>query len=690
MTDRTARLDDQPELVPGLVRAQVKAAKTRAAKAAAPVASAEVDPVARVLVDTGLAHLDRTFDYVVPQSLAEEAVPGCRVKVRFAGKDVDGFLLERLAASDHDGQLAPLRRVVSPEPVLQPQIIELVARLAEQYAGSRGDLVRLAVPPRHATVEREETSPAPGVAPKPPSPVWGEAWRASLGGPEFVTDLRAGGSPTVVWDAPPGLRSIACIGAAIEATRASGRGVLVVVPDGRDAARLSTELAALVPDHVLLQADAGPAQRYRQFLSILRGDTRVVIGTRAAAFAPVRDLGLIVVWDDGDDLHSEPRAPYPHMREVARLRAAIEGCGLLVGGHARSTDAQVLVRTGLARELPLRRDALRHAVTVGVSGATDRALERDIHARTSRLPQEAMQLIRAALADGPVLVQTPRQGYAASLACERCRTPARCVQCSGPLRLASPTSPPACGWCGHVDAAWSCSECGHRGLRAPVVGETRTAEELGRAFPGARVITSGGSEVRSTVAGRPGVLVVATASAEPVVGVERQLPDSPESGYAAVVLLDTWLMLARADLRVREEALRRWLNAAALVRTGGRVLAVGDPADATLQALVRWDPAGHAERELTDRASAHMPPACRVATLQGSPGAVDDAMTLLAVPPGAEVLGPADHGDGAVRTVIRVPWSTGGALSAALGELQRVRSARKLDPVRIQVDPPTL
>ncbi len=213
-----------------------------------------------------------------------------------------------------------------------------------------------------------------------------------------------------------------------------------------------------------------------------------------------------------------------------------------------------------------------------------------------------------------------------------------------------------------------------------MVGEARTAEELGRAFPKVRVRSSGGDRVLADVGDEPAI-VVATPGAEPVA----------DGGYAAVLLLDTWLALARTDLRTREEALRRWLNAAALVRAGGRVLAVGDPADPTLQALVRWDPAGHAERELSDRSSARLPPAVRLATITGDAGAVDDALTLLEAPPEAEVLGPAATDEpGEWRVVVRVPRSSGLSLSAALGELQRVRSARKLDPVRLKVDPQTL
>jgi primosomal protein N' (replication factor Y) len=185
--------------------------------------------------------------------------------------------------------------------------------------------------------------------------------------------------------------------------------------------------------------------------------------------------------------------------------------------------------------------------------------------------------------------------------------------------------------------------------------------------------------VLAEVGSKPAI-VVATPGAEPVA----------EGGYSAVVLLDTWLMLARPDLRSEEEAVRRWANAIGLVRSGGRAVAVGDPALPGLQALVRWDPGGFAAREAAERAAAHLPPASRLATITGDAGAVDDALTLLDAPASAETLGPVPVGDGEHRAVVRVPRAHAAALSRALGELQRVRSARKLDAVRIQVGPATL
>ena len=357
---------------------------------------------------------------------------------------------------------------------------------------------------------------------------------------------------------------------------------------------------------------------------------------------------------------------------TAEAVAGIEdGATVLVGGFARTPESQHLVETGWAHDLTAGRDVFRRRALVDVVPAEDRAVG-------TRLPRHALEAVRAGLEQGPVLVQTPRAGYVPALACERCRTPARCERCAGPLRLSGATAPPTCHWCSHESLGWRCSVCAHSGLRAPVLGDARTAEELGRTFAGVTVRSSSGDRVLAEVPDTPAI-VVATVGAEPVA----------PSGYPTVVILDTWLTLAREDLRAGEEALRRWLAAAGLVRPGGRVVAVGDPTHPALQALVRWDPVGYARRESAERAQAHLPPAARLATITGAPGALDDALTVLALPEHAEVLGPVAAGE-QHRVVLRVPRRDGPALAASLAELQRVRSARKLEPVRIQLDPATL
>lgn len=699
----------EPEQL-ALIRETVRKAKVPRAKPRTwrGAALAKELPVARVVVNKGSLHLDQFFDYAVPEELDETARPGVRVRVRFGagahqvkngrregGRLIDGFLVERRATSDYSGPLAALADVVSPEPVLGPELLGLARAVADRYAGSLADVLQLAVPPRSA---RAEGRPSPEPLPPPAAPEPG-SWSRYERGPAFLESLARGGAPRAVWNALPGPHWAEEIGRAVAATLASGRGALVVVPDGRAAARVDAALTTVLGEgrHALLTAEAGPEKRYAQWLAVRRGGVRAVVGTRAAMFAPVRDLGLVVIWDDGDGSHSELHAPQPHARDVLLLRAAHDRCAFLLGSTSCTVEAAQLVESGWAKALSAGRDQVRRAAPL-IRTVGDGELARDEAARAARLPSLAWQAVREGLKTGPVLVQVPRRGYVPRLACERCRTPARCRHCAGPLE-APEQQELRCGWCGRGAPDWHCVACGSTRLRAQVVGARRTAEELGRAFPAVPVRTSGRDHVLDSVPGRP-ALVVSTPGAEPVA----------EGGYAAALLLDGWAMLGRPDLRAGEEALRRWIDAASLVRgqpEGGTVVVVAEPTLRPVQALVRWDPVGHAQRELAERAELGFPPVSRMAAVTGPPEAVEGFLAAAGLPPDAEVLGPVPlpvvrpggprrpgdppPGEQWDRALVRVPPGSGAALAAALKQARAARLARGGgDPVRIRVDPPDI
>lgn len=663
MTDETD--GEQLELV-SAPRPRKRQAKTKPA-----LEAASTVPVAQIAVDTGLPHLDRLFDYLVPTTLDELVVVGCRVKVRFAGRLVDGFVASRVDDTEHAGKLAFIAKVVSDEPVLRPEVLDLARVVADRYAGTLGDVLRLAIPPRHARAEALVRAEPAAELPEAGE----ESWQPYEHGPEFLAALRAGDSPRAWWSALPGREPASAVAEAVLSTLHSGRGAIVCVPDARDVARwdaIFTEVLG-AGRHVVLTASSTPADRYKAFLAVSRGQVQVVLGTRAAAFAPVHRLGLVAMWDDGDDLFAEPRAPYPHAREVLLLRATAQGTAVLIGGHARTAEGQSLVESGWCSELAAGQAARREAwprvdVTDGSTAGS----------APVRLPPEVFRAIRDAM--GAVLVQVPRRGYRESLACQDCRCPARCAACRGPLIQTSASSPIVCRWCATPVASWQCSNCHGTRLRAPVVGQLRTAEEFGRAFPDFEVITSGGNTVRDEVS--PGrVLVLATPGAEPQV----------DGGYVVVVLLDTWLMLGRDDIRVGEEAHRRWFNALALGGSKAEAVAIGDAS--TLQALVRSDPVGFAARELASRAETHLPPAARLAAIDG-PDEILDELTARTWTAHTEVLGPVpvdprDDGTGR-RLILRTPKREGAELSSTLKVVAAERSAAKLPPLRIQVDPQTL
>jgi len=640
---------------------------------------AEVLPFARVSVDVSLPHLDRTFDYLVSQEQDAAAQPGVRVRVRFAGALVGGFILERADDTEHDGKLSFLERVLGAEPVLLPEVAAAAREVADRWAGSLADVTRLAVPPRHATAERTKSKPPETAVTAPPPSALGRY----SGGPELLREL-ATGTARRVWTALPG-EWPAEIAAAAAAVLAAGRGVVIVVPDARDVERMDRALTVALGagQHVALTAELGPEERYGRFLTLSRGAVRAVVGTRAAVWAPVRDLGLMVVWDDGDDLLAEPRAPYCHARDVAVLRAHRAGASMLLAGHAVTAEGAQLLATGWASEMsPTAPARTRDLPAIRASGGDDELAD-DEAARAARLPTIGWRTAKDALQSGPVLIQVPRQGYVPAVACASCRRTAQCKNCAGPLSRVADDAPTVCRWCGVAATSWRCPHCAGLTLRAVVVGARRTAEELGRVFPGFPVRTSGGGKVLARVTEQP-ALVVATPGAEPIAA----------GGYAAAILLDGWLMLSRPDLRSAEEALRRWLNAASLVRgsgDGGRVIVVAPGELRPVQALLRWQPRWHAERELEDRRSLHLPPAGRMAALTGPAEAVAEFLASAKLPPAAEVLGPVTAIDAEPddeRVLVRVPRVRGLELAAALKAAQATRSARKASgSVRVEMDP---
>jgi primosomal protein N' (replication factor Y) (superfamily II helicase) len=681
--------DEQLVLVPATVGSPARRRPSRP-----PGGVAAVDPVAEVVVDVPLPHLDRPFEYGVPAAMDAQARPGVRVRVRFAGQDRPGFVVARKATAEHVGRLAPLLRVVSPEVVLTPALLALCRAVAERWAGTLGDVLRLAVPPRHAQAERADPSPAAPFSassrPRPPAP---GPWSALPGGTAFLQRLGRTESPRAVWTATPSAADPErdwpkAVAVAVGSAVAGERGALVVVPDARDVVRVSAALTDLDVDHVTLTADLGPRARYAAWLSVRRGLRRVVVGTRASAFAPVHDLGLVVCWDDGDDLHVERRAPYPHVREVLALRAEQEDAAALFGGFVRTAEGERLVQKGWARPLVAGPSALRASAPRVVLAGEGVEPGRDPAAGTARLPSLAWRTAQAALRSAPVLVQVPRRGYVPALACQGCRAHARCATCHGPLGLAGQDGAPTCGWCGRVQTPWVCPDCGDRRLRSVVVGAARTAHELGRAFPDVPVLRSGAGEVRERVSGAP-ALVVATPGAEPVA----------DGGYGAALLLDAWALLGRSDLRAGEEALRRWMGAAALVRgstEGGRVVLVGEASLPPVEALIRWGPVWHAEHELTERQALAFPPAACLVTLTGDLAAVQDLVAASALPVDVEVLGPIERPatssggreDPVFRVLLRVSPSGRAGLAQALRAGAAVRSAHKSPgSVRVQVDP---
>ena len=652
------------------------------------VAVAEKDPVAEVLVDINAASVDHSFDYLVPAELDERVLRGCRVRVRFAGRLVNGFVLSRRQDSEHSGRLALINRVLGPV-VLIEEIGVLARSVADRYAGTANEILRDAVPPRHAKSELKFVD-EDGLLVRHASPgLVGHAvkttidWHAYEGGHELITALgaREQARATVVTAlADSGPQLVA------DLVSCAGGHAIVVVPDASEVQRFAAILEDRFGENVTrLTGEQKPGERYGAFLRIRVGQSTIVVGTRNCVFAPVDQLRLVVVWDDGDESLAEVRAPGWHAREVAALRSLETDVSFVVAGYAQSIEAARMAEQGWLTTVVPGRVVRRLAPRI-VTSASSRA---DDPAARSRIPRFAWEAISQGIVTGPVLVQVGRAGYLPALSCQECRTVAMCPKCRGPMGQRSRDAGYQCRWCGHLINDLACTECGGRKFRAVRIGSERTAEELRASFPQIPVVVSDSVNGVLTSVGNSPQIVVATVGAEP----------HAASKYAAAVLLDGDAQLIGAHLRSEEQLVRRWFNATALVRGSaehGVVAVTADASHRAVQALVRSDPSGWAVRELSERKATGLPPVSRCVAINGPSSAVLEFLKSCQADPAWRTLGPSPvDGSGRtpahVRAVILAPGRDGPKLAHAVKEAL-ISGAGGTGPSRVVVrmDPPTV
>ncbi|MDY5131516.1 hypothetical protein R6G99_08460, partial [Actinotignum timonense] len=299
--------------------------------------------------------------------------------------------------------------------------------------------------------------------------------------------------PTATWVGITGASGdvrtyLSMLRAAVQAVRRAGRSVLLVVPTTRAARTLQATLATRVGENpTLMVSEESHEKRYRAFLSVLSGQSRIVVGTRGAAWAPLTDLGLAIIMDDAASTLRDIRAPYLAARDVVLERARRENAAFLTFSPYVSEECAQLLSEHRITLLD-GTAAARRAALPNISGPHQWPGGEADHLR---LPQPAFPILRRALEDGPVLILVPRSGYIPALCCAYCGERALCTICGGNLAQGTPHDPLQCQRCGVRVHPWRCQHCHNGKLRAIRIGSARTAEEIGRAFPGVGIILSG-------------------------------------------------------------------------------------------------------------------------------------------------------------------------------------------------------
>ena len=616
----------------------------------------------RVRVDTGVFHLDGLYDYIVPEKFTKTASIGIRVQVPFGNREVEGIIVERTARPDRAGTLKFITKVLSPHPIATPRSLELIDHIAMAYACNPWDVIRSAIPPRVASVDKKfnlvHTIGASGTR---------EEKKVEIGNqPDQIGRRRQDSSFIQLAPVIPAAAQVATI-----ARHVLKQGsVLIIAPDDKDVDQILSHFKDDQDVVLKLTSSMPREERYESFLQCQKPVKKIVVGTRSSVFAPMDDLSTIIVYKESSPGHYEIRSPGWNSRSVALKRGQLQGQRTIFMGYSPSVEIGFLIDAGKVAFKP-------HASELNVASFTPDS--------GTLLPGRIFPEIRSALKKGPVLFLAARKGYGNALLCSHCRNIAMCP-CGGRLHVASKSSPPACVHCGASYDDWKCKFCNRSTQYLAGRGIERASEEISRAFPGYPIVISAGDVIKEKIENKPS-LVLSTPGAQPEV----------EGGYSAVVVLDAMRLFSHTDLRSQERAREIIFESSALLSSDGKALLVIDPAHPIVSAVTRWNVATLLKRELAERLEINLPPFVSSAVLlvpekesSAISTGIRKALKEGRLPESLQIFGPTRVVKDQAKLVLYTSISDSRKLHSFLLEFQKKRSIAKKELITIRVEPYSL
>lgn len=606
---------------------------------------------ARVVVESTLLQLDREFDFLVPDSLQEEIRIGQRVKFELgrSRKAHTGFVVDLPAQSEH--ATTAISELVDSSRVLTAEILGLARQLADRQCVAIGEILKLAIPDHMPKIQLEGSLVAPlsTTPPELPKLDFPLTQRSAL-----LTSTRSFEHQSQNWP-DWALSFVSEAGKAI----AKGGSALLIVPE-QDQLELLRELcmASGFSNTVLFGGKQKKADRFKAFHQILSSESSLVIGTRNAIYAPIQNLKLICLFDDLDDSLREQGSPFTHAREVALMRAS--DCQLLLAANYRSVEVQRLVEIGYLTDHTVIASPPR--ISFSETGL--------------RVDESAFAAIRERVEEGPILVLLPRKGSSSAAYCSGCSSRLSCLRCGGSIWEPG-QGRFECRLCGTGHTR--CFECSSSKAKPGRTGSTRTVSDLGRAFPQVAITEATADKKPAKILPKRQLVVATPGSAPRVI-----------SGYAAVLILDPDVWLYSQSLRAEQLAIRDWQEAIELLSPTGRALIVGVSSELG-QAISLQQHRQLASAALRDLNKLSLPPAVRIAKLEGAPETIETALKLV-LPHGAKEI--STQLEENASTLIKFGYREGPAIALELRTLAirtnaRLVGANKRRGLRIVMDDPT-
>ena len=397
-----------------------------------------------------------------------------------------------------------------------------------------------------------------------------------------------------------------------------GRGAILLVPEISLTPQTVSRVRAEFGDEVaVLHSGLSDGERRDAWSALRAGRKRVVVGTRSAIFAPVRDPGVIIVDEEHDGSYKQGETPRYHARSVAVVRAGLSGALCVLGSATPSLESWALARSGRWTALQLPERATPHPLPeVQVV---------DLREEEGPPPRILSAKLRDALADRlergeQSLLLLNRRGHSTWVSCESCGWIAVCRSCNVSLTWHRKRGRLVCHHCAHEEPSRdTCPECGSATLAYTGVGTEQVERHLGEVYPDARIARMDVDTTGRKWSHRDILDSVRRGEVDILLGTQMISKGLDLPGVTLVGVIDADVGLNLPDFRASErtfQLLSQVAGRAGRGRRPGEVLVqTARPSHFAIQRALVHDYEGFAERELADREEPGYPPHLRLANL---------------------------------------------------------------------------
>lgn len=529
--------------------------------------------------------VNRSFHYVLTPEQRANLVPGSVVEVKFRNRPTHAFVLGFPEKSDYPVEkLKAVESVLFPAPIFDEKMLKFLTWVSEYYCHPLGEVISAAVPKQAWTLserkrksKKERTDPSLGLeARKPPvTDLTAEQTKA------VDTILNSQENKAFLLHGVTGSGKTEVYITVLEKVLAQGKGAIILVPEIALTPQLVGRFSQRFPGQIaVLHSDLTPRERGEQWLQLHSGKARIVIGARSAVFAPIHNLGLIVVDEEHETSFKQEDSLRYHARDLAVVRGSLENAKVILGSATPSLESMANAKAGKFILVPLTKRV------------QDRPLPKtffvDLKDQEQQFSKEAPWItkfligrIEKTMREGQqAMLYLNRLGYAHFLFCQDCGHTWRCRNCD--VALTYYKHPPSlrCHYCALIiPSPDKCQECEGTHMEAMGVGTEQVERVLTQLFPKARI----GRMDRSVIKGRAELedilQRIAAKEVDIVIGTQMIAKGHDFPGIALVGILVADASLNLPDFRAHERTFQ------VITQVSGRAGRADVPGEVVIQSL---------------------------------------------------------------------------------------------------------